>query len=77
MIAQFFIERPVLANVIAWRMQLFPVYLTIVPLFHCNGWTHTWMLPAVAGTLVCCRDITAKAIDTATQISQTVLNLRS
>ncbi len=50
------------ANVISWRMVLLPVYLTIVPLFHCNGWTHTWMLPAVAGTLVCCRDITAKAI---------------
>jgi fatty-acyl-CoA synthase len=50
------------ANVISWRMVLHPVYLTIVPLFHCNGWTHTWMLPAVAGTLVCCRDITAKAI---------------
>ncbi|TXI28556.1 MAG: acyl-CoA synthetase, partial [Aquipseudomonas alcaligenes] len=50
------------ANAIGWRMQLFPVYLTIVPLFHCNGWTHTWMTPILAGTLVCCRDITAKAI---------------
>ena len=50
------------ANVIAWRMQLFPVYLTIVPLFHCNGWCHAWMLPMMGGTLVCCRDITARAI---------------
>ncbi|THD81489.1 acyl-CoA synthetase [Aliigemmobacter aestuarii] len=50
------------ANVIGWRMQLFPVYLTIVPLFHCNGWCHTWMIPMMGGTLVCCRDITAKAI---------------
>lgn len=50
------------ANAIGWRMQLFPVYLTIVPLFHCNGWCHTWMLPMLGGTLVCCRDITAKAI---------------
>jgi len=50
------------AGVIAWRMQLFPVYLTIVPLFHCNGWCHTWMLPMMGGTLVCCRDITARAI---------------
>ncbi len=37
-------------------------YLTIVPLFHCNGWCHTWMMPAVGGTVVCCRDITAEAI---------------
>ena len=50
------------ANALAWRMQLFPVYLTIVPLFHCNGWCHTWMVPMMGGTLVCCRDITARAI---------------
>jgi len=50
------------ANCIAWRMQLFPVYLTIVPLFHCNGWCHSWMVPMLGGTVVCCRDVTAKAI---------------
>jgi fatty-acyl-CoA synthase len=50
------------ANAIGWRMTLFPVYLTIVPLFHCNGWCHTWTMPMMGGTLVCCRDITAKAI---------------
>ncbi len=42
--------------------MLYPRYLTIVPLFHCNGWCHTWMMPLLGGTLVCCRDITAKAI---------------
>jgi len=47
---------------ITWEMNLHPRYLQIVPLFHCNGWTHTWMLPVVGGTAVCCRDITAKAI---------------
>ena len=50
------------ANAIGWRMTLFPVYLTIVPLFHCNGWCHTWTMPMMGGTLVCSRDITAKAI---------------
>jgi len=50
------------ANTIGWRMTLFPVYLTIVPLFHCNGWCHAWMVPMLGGTLVCCRDVTAKAI---------------
>ena len=50
------------ANAIGWRMTLFPVYLTIVPLFHCNGWCHSWMVPMLGGTLVCCRDITARAI---------------
>ena len=47
---------------ISWRMTLYPVLLQIVPLFHCNGWNHTWMMPALGGTVVCCRDITAKAI---------------
>ena len=51
-----------MGNAISWRMVLYPVYLTIVPLFHCNGWCHTWMVPMLGGTVVCCRDITAKAI---------------
>ncbi|MCF8485465.1 MAG: AMP-binding protein [Rhodobacteraceae bacterium] len=50
------------ANALGWRMQLFPVYLTIVPLFHCNAWCHPWMIPMMGGTIVCCRDVTAKAI---------------
>ncbi|WP_026757475.1 AMP-binding protein [Sediminimonas qiaohouensis] len=51
-----------MGQVISWRMVLYPRYLTIVPLFHCNGWCHTWMMPVVGGTVVCCRDITAPAI---------------
>ncbi|MEZ5779156.1 MAG: AMP-binding protein [Paracoccaceae bacterium] len=51
-----------MGTVISWRMVLKPVYLTIVPLFHCNGWCHTWLMPALGGTIVCCRDITAKNI---------------
>lgn len=47
---------------ISWRMTLYPKYLTIVPLFHCNNWCHVWTMPALGGTTVCCRDITAPAI---------------
>ncbi|SMR81462.1 fatty-acyl-CoA synthase [Aliiroseovarius halocynthiae] len=47
---------------ISWNMQLYPRYLTIVPLFHCNNWNHTWMMPVLGGTVVCCRTITAKAV---------------
>ena len=47
---------------VSWRMTLHPIYLAIVPLFHCNGWNHTWMMPLLGGTLVCCRDITAANI---------------
>ena len=51
-----------MGTVVSWRMVLHPVFMAIVPLFHCNGWNHTWMMPLVGGTLVCCRDIAAKAI---------------
>jgi 3-(methylthio)propionyl---CoA ligase len=51
-----------MGTVISWQMVLRPKYLTIVPLFHCNGWNHTWMMPLLGGTLICCRDITAPAI---------------
>ena len=47
---------------ISWELPLFMRYLQIVPLFHCNGWNHTWMMPALGGTVVCCRDVSAKAI---------------
>ncbi|MEM6635495.1 MAG: AMP-binding protein [Pseudomonadota bacterium] len=51
-----------MGTVISWRMTLFPRFLAVVPLFHCNGWNHTWMMPLVGGCVVCCRDIAAKAI---------------
>jgi fatty-acyl-CoA synthase len=51
-----------MGTVVSWDMRRYPVYLTIVPLFHCNNWNHVWMMPMVGGTVVCCRDITAKAI---------------
>ncbi len=51
-----------MGTVITWRMTLYPRFLAIVPLFHCNGWNHTWMMPLVGGTLYCCRRITAEFI---------------
>jgi len=51
-----------MGQVVSWRLTLFPTYLTIVPLFHCNGWCHTWMMPVLGGKIVCCRDIAAKPI---------------
>jgi len=51
-----------LGQPISWRMTLFPRYLTIVPMFHCNAWCHPWMIPALGGAVICLRDITAKGI---------------
>lgn len=47
---------------VSWRMTMKPVFMAVVPLFHCNGWNHTWMMPLLGGTVVGCRDISAQAI---------------
>ena len=51
-----------MGTAVDWYIPRDARYLTIVPLFHCNNWNHTWMMPIVGGTVVCCRDITPSAI---------------
>ncbi|MFK5997778.1 MAG: acyl-CoA synthetase [Rhodobacterales bacterium] len=45
-----------------WSLPAHPKYLAIVPMFHCNGWCHSWAMAAVAGTIICTRVVTAKII---------------
>jgi fatty-acyl-CoA synthase len=49
-------------TIMGWPLPKHPVYVYIVPLFHCNGWGHAWAMAAQAGTMVCTRAVTAKAI---------------
>ena len=49
-------------NPLTWSMPAHPVYLWTLPMFHCNGWTFPWALPAVAGTSVCLRNVSAAGI---------------
>ena len=51
-----------MGTTVSWPIPRGAKYLTIVPLFHCNNWNHTWAVPMVGGTVICCRDITAKNI---------------
>lgn len=51
-----------MGTVVSWRMVMNPVYLAIVPLFHCNNWNHTWLMPLIGGTWVGCRDVSAANI---------------
>jgi len=37
-------------------------YLWILPMFHCNGWSHTWAVTAVGGTHVCLAQVDPKLI---------------
>ncbi len=51
-----------LGTVAGWNLSGHPIYLYTVPMFHCNGWGHAWTMTALAATIVCCRQVTAKAI---------------
>ena len=42
-----------LSNVLMNGFAGSSVYLWTLPMFHCNGWTHTWAVTAAAGTHVC------------------------
>jgi len=51
-----------LGNIVTWTMPHESVYLWTLPMFHCNGWCFPWTMAALAGTSVCCRKVSAKAI---------------
>jgi len=46
-----------LGNAITFGLDRDSVYLWTLPMFHCNGWTYTWAVSAVAGTHVCLRRV--------------------
>ena len=51
-----------MGTVPAWGVPNHPVYLYTVPMFHCNGWGHAWMMALVAGTVICSRIVAADHI---------------
>ncbi len=51
-----------LGNAISFGLDRETVYLWTLPMFHCNGWTYTWAVTAVAGTHVCLRRVEPEPI---------------
>jgi len=51
-----------MGTVPSWGLPPHPQYLYIVPMFHCNGWGHAWTMTLLAGTTICLRAITPKAV---------------
>jgi fatty-acyl-CoA synthase len=51
-----------MGTVAAWQVPKHPRYLTIVPMFHCNGWGHVWTMALMGGTLYCNRAVSAENI---------------
>jgi fatty-acyl-CoA synthase len=54
-----------LGNAVTFGLDRHAVYLWTLPMFHCNGWTYTWGVTAVAGTHVCLRRVEPAPIFTA------------
>src|SRR5690606_21011819 len=44
-------------NALSMNLGRDSVYLWTLPMFHCNGWTYTWAVTAMAGTHVCLRRV--------------------
>lgn len=36
----------------AWQVPPYPVYLSVVPMFHCNGWGHPWLMAMLGASVV-------------------------
>ena len=51
-----------LSNVLMNGFGRDSVYLWTLPMFHCNGWTHTWAVTAAAGTHICLRRLEPAAV---------------
>ena len=44
----------------AWNMPNRLNFLTVVPMFHCNGWCYPWTVPMLNGRTICLRAIDIK-----------------
>ena len=48
-----------LGTAAGWSLPQRPTYMSIVPMFHCNGWNHPWAMPIMGARMVFVRDTTA------------------
>ncbi|MEL6645638.1 MAG: AMP-binding protein [Pseudomonadota bacterium] len=54
-----------MGTVAAWEVPQRLSYLSVVPMFHCNGWCHPWMMAIVGGQTSFVRDLDpARMFDT-------------
>ena len=49
-------------SAVAWNMSNRLNFLTVVPMFHCNGWGYPWTVPMLNGRTICLRNIDVKKI---------------
>ncbi|MBL8562373.1 MAG: AMP-binding protein [Gemmobacter sp.] len=47
-----------MGTVAGWSLPQHPTYLSVVPMFHCNGWNHPWAMAVVGGHMIFLREVT-------------------
>lgn len=45
-----------MGTVVGWALPPHPTYLSVVPMFHCNGWNHPWAMAVVGGHVIFVRE---------------------
>lgn len=53
------------AGALIFQLSSRSVYLWTLPMFHCNGWSHTWAVTLSGGTHICLRKVQADLIHAA------------
>lgn len=51
-----------MGTVAGWSLPQRPTYLSVVPMFHCNGWNHPWAMAIVGGHMIFTRDATPERL---------------
>lgn len=47
-----------MGSVAGWALPPHPTYLSVVPMFHCNGWNHPWAMAIVGAHMIFDREAT-------------------
>jgi fatty-acyl-CoA synthase len=51
-----------LGTVAGWSLPHRPTYLSVVPMFHCNGWNHPWAMAIVGGHMIFAADMAPETL---------------
>ena len=51
-----------MGTVAGWAMPARPTYLSVVPMFHCNGWNHPWAMAIVGGHMIFAADMAPETL---------------
>lgn len=51
-----------MGTVAGWSLPHRPTYLSVVPMFHCNGWNHPWAIAIVGGHMIFAADMAPETL---------------